>query len=175
LYIYELPLSLAGENDNCTCGDGKACGVRGYNTTISNGIYYVNATNGNDLNSGNSFQEPFATITRALANVIDGDTIILNNEIYDATTESLPFIIDKPITFKGLGRQVTKIIYQISDQSLFRVVVDDCSFVKFMDFEVDSSSGSSTLVVHNSFSSKPIIIKLIFIIIITITILFFIL
>lgn len=79
--------------------------VDGIDISLRQGnIVYV-AANGNDSNSGTHQNDPYLTITHALENVSQGDTVLVYPGEY---TETFPLEIPQGVTLKGYGlRSVT--------------------------------------------------------------------
>jgi len=85
--------------------NSTALEVDGIDLTFRNGNSYYVAENGNDSNTGNHIQDPYATITQALSAATAGDTVFINPGEY---TEAFPLTIPVGVTVKGSSlRSVT--------------------------------------------------------------------
>jgi parallel beta-helix repeat protein len=69
--------------------------------SLSLGTLYVNPTTGADTNSG-AKDKPFKTITKALAQAVAGQTVMLASEAYATSTgESFPLRVKSGVTLQG--------------------------------------------------------------------------
>ena len=80
--------------------NSNALDVGGIDLTLRQGnIYYV-AENGDDANSGDHIQDPYASIEQALSVATAGDTVYLFPGTY---TETFPLTVPVGVTVKGQG------------------------------------------------------------------------
>ena len=108
---------------------GKASGASTYSTgkqtvsvTTGSGassaiLYYVNASTGNDVNSGTSSGAPFKTIKRAITFALAGDTINVAPGTYNtANGETFPIAMVSGVQLLGSGPATTIIDASGSNQ-----------------------------------------------------------
>jgi len=74
--------------------------VDGIDLTLRQGNTFFVAENGNDANSGDHMQDPFASIKFALSQASDGDTVHIFPGEYE---EEFPLTISVGVTLKGYG------------------------------------------------------------------------
>lgn len=85
------------------------------------------ATGGNDANGGTAWGDAFATITRALADAVEGSRIHVAAGAYANGTETFPLVIDK-LGIQLLGDDVATTILDASGSGQRVLTVNDDSF-----------------------------------------------
>tara|TARA_R110000822_G_scaffold71267_2_gene171946 strand:+ start:1091 stop:5383 length:4293 start_codon:yes stop_codon:yes gene_type:complete len=85
--------------------NSTALEVDGIDLTFRQGNTFYVAENGNDSNTGNHIQDPYASITQALSSATTGDTVYIYPGLY---TEVFPLTVPVGVTVKGTSlRSVT--------------------------------------------------------------------
>jgi len=116
----------------------SALEVDGIDLTLRQGNTFFVAENGNDSNSGDHIQDPFASIKYALSQASAGDTVHVFPGKY---TEEFPLTIPTGVTLKGYGLRSVMIVPTVATQTNDAILLNGESTVEDLtikDFFYDS-------------------------------------